>query len=102
MALQVPPLPYDYDALEPTIDAATMRLHHDKHHRKAPDQRPLEPALPLLCARRPPACSRESDRDLDVELAAVLNPPRNSNTYALDRKCLASRRATPIPSRQGT
>jgi Fe-Mn family superoxide dismutase len=32
MAFEVPPLPYDYDALEPTIDAATMRLHHDKHH----------------------------------------------------------------------
>ncbi len=32
MPLQVPPLPYDYDALEPTIDTETMRLHHDKHH----------------------------------------------------------------------
>jgi Fe-Mn family superoxide dismutase len=28
----LPPLPYDYDALEPHIDAQTMRLHHDKHH----------------------------------------------------------------------
>jgi len=33
MPLQLPPLPYDYDALEPTIDAETMRLHHDKHHK---------------------------------------------------------------------
>jgi Fe-Mn family superoxide dismutase len=32
MAFEVPPLPYDYDALEPTIDEQTMRLHHDKHH----------------------------------------------------------------------
>ena len=32
MAYEVPPLPYDYDALEPHIDEATMRLHHDKHH----------------------------------------------------------------------
>ena len=32
MPLQLPPLPYEYDALEPTIDAETMRLHHDKHH----------------------------------------------------------------------
>ena len=32
MPLQLPPLPYDYDALGPTIDAETMRLHHDKHH----------------------------------------------------------------------
>jgi Fe-Mn family superoxide dismutase len=30
--LEVPPLPYDYDALEPHIDEQTMRLHHDKHH----------------------------------------------------------------------
>ena len=26
------PLPFDYDALEPHIDAETMKLHHDKHH----------------------------------------------------------------------
>jgi superoxide dismutase, Fe-Mn family len=32
MPFEVPPLPYDYDALEPHIDAETMRLHHDKHH----------------------------------------------------------------------
>ncbi len=32
MAYEVPPLPYDYAALEPTIDAETMKLHHDKHH----------------------------------------------------------------------
>ncbi|CAA9516224.1 MAG: Superoxide dismutase [Mn] [uncultured Sphingomonadaceae bacterium] len=32
MTFQVAPLPYDYAALEPTIDAATMRLHHQKHH----------------------------------------------------------------------
>ena len=28
----VPPLPYDYSALEPTIDTLTMQIHHDKHH----------------------------------------------------------------------
>ena len=32
MAYEVPPLPYDYNALEPHIDEATMRVHHDKHH----------------------------------------------------------------------
>jgi superoxide dismutase, Fe-Mn family len=32
MALEVPPLPYGYDALEPHIDEQTMRVHHDKHH----------------------------------------------------------------------
>lgn len=29
---QLPDLPYPYEALEPTISAATMHLHHDKHH----------------------------------------------------------------------
>src|SRR5688572_26446959 len=28
----LPPLPYDYAALEPHIDERTMKLHHDKHH----------------------------------------------------------------------
>ena len=32
MAFELPPLPYDYNALEPHIDEETMRLHHDKHH----------------------------------------------------------------------
>ena len=32
MAYSVPDLPYDYNALEPHIDEATMRVHHDKHH----------------------------------------------------------------------
>lgn len=32
MAYEVPDLPYDYNALEPHIDEATMKLHHDKHH----------------------------------------------------------------------
>jgi superoxide dismutase, Fe-Mn family len=32
MAYELPPLPYDYAALEPTIDAETMKRHHDKHH----------------------------------------------------------------------
>src|SRR3982751_6692036 len=32
MAFTVPPLPYDYAALEPHIDTQTMQIHHDKHH----------------------------------------------------------------------
>ncbi|NUR76494.1 MAG: superoxide dismutase [Thermoleophilia bacterium] len=32
MPHELPPLPYDYDALEPTIDAQTMQIHHGKHH----------------------------------------------------------------------
>lgn len=32
MAFELPPLPYDYSALEPHVDEETMRLHHGKHH----------------------------------------------------------------------
>lgn len=32
MAYELSPLPYNYDALEPYIDAQTMQLHHDMHH----------------------------------------------------------------------
>ena len=38
MAFTLPPLPYDYSALEPTIDEATMRLHHTKHHQAYVDK----------------------------------------------------------------
>src|SRR5215218_10137194 len=38
MAYEVPPLPYDYDALEPHIDAQTMQIHHDKHHQAYADK----------------------------------------------------------------
>jgi superoxide dismutase, Fe-Mn family len=38
MAYEVPPLPYAYDALEPHIDEATMRVHHDKHHQAYVDK----------------------------------------------------------------
>ena len=32
MPIQLPPLPYPFDALEPFIDKQTMEIHHDKHH----------------------------------------------------------------------
>jgi len=38
MAYEVPDLPYDYKALEPHIDEATMRVHHDKHHQAYVDK----------------------------------------------------------------
>ncbi|MDQ6805984.1 MAG: superoxide dismutase [Actinomycetota bacterium] len=38
MAYSVPDLPYGYDALEPHIDEATMKVHHDKHHQAYVDK----------------------------------------------------------------
>ena len=50
MRYELPPLPYAYDALEPHIDEATMRLHHDKHHKAYVDG--LNKALDMLDAAR--------------------------------------------------
>jgi len=33
MAFELPQLPYSFDALEPHIDAQTMEIHHDRHHK---------------------------------------------------------------------
>ena len=38
MPFELPPLPYDYAALEPYIDEQTMHLHHDKHHQTYVDK----------------------------------------------------------------
>jgi len=54
-AYSVPDLPYPFEALEPYIDAPTMKLHHDKHHatyvanvNKATEGKPEKPILDLM------------------------------------------------------
>ena len=69
MSYSVPPLPYDYDALEPYIDTLTMQIHHDKHHQAYVDNanaalsgtewadKPVEDVL-KTSARSPPTSRR--------------------------------------------
>lgn len=74
MPYALPPLPYDYDALEPVLGADAMRLHHDKHHRAYVDK--LNKALapyPDLAARPIEALLR----DLDSLPEAVRKDVRN-------------------------
>lgn len=64
---ELPPVPYAYDALEPTIDARTMEIHHTKHHQAYTDK--LNAALEK--------CSPEiQDKDI-VDVLSNLNqvPP---------------------------
>lgn len=72
---KLPPLPYDYSALEPYIDAETMQFHHDKHHaayvknlNAAIDQ---YPDLKLMTAE-------EMLRQIDTIPAAIRTTVRNN------------------------
>lgn len=71
---KLPALPYDCAALEPHIDARTMRLHHDKHHaayvnnlnsalEKFPEFRPLSAVSLLLNIDAIPAEGRTAVRN---------------------------------------
>ena len=74
MKHQLPPLPYDYAALEPHIDARTMQLHHDKHHatyveklntalEKYPDLQERSAAWLLMNLDKVPEAVRTAVRD---------------------------------------
>jgi len=64
MAHQLPPLPYDFAALEPHIDAQTMQIHHGKHHQAYVNN--LNAAL-----EKYPALQGKSAEDLIKDLNAV-------------------------------
>ena len=53
--LPLPPMPYDYEALEPHIDAATMRVHHLKHHQTYTDKLNAALAKPVILSGAPDA-----------------------------------------------
>ena len=59
----LPPLPYAYDALEPHIDAETMRIHHDKHHQAyITNANKLLAGEPALAKLTPEELLRELDK----------------------------------------
>ena len=67
MPYEVPPLPYDYDALEPHIDEETMRVHHDKHHQAYVDN-----------ANKALEGTEWADRPVDQVLGSSTSFPRTS------------------------
>jgi len=75
MAYELPPLPYPNNALEPSIDAKTMEIHHDKHH--ATYVTNLNKALESA-----PELSSKSINDLIADLSvvpeAIRGPVRNN------------------------
>ena len=75
MAHELPPLPYDYTALEPIIDEKTMHLHHDMHH--AAYVKNLNAALdkhPELHSKKP----EDLIRDLNAVPEDIRGPVRNN------------------------
>src|SRR5262245_19696527 len=64
MAHELPPLPYDYNALEPHIDEQTMRIHHGKHHQAYVNN--LNTVL-----EKHPQLQGKSVEDLIADLASV-------------------------------
>ena len=69
MAFELPPLPYDYAALEPHIDEQTMRVHHDKHHQAYVDK-----------ANAALAGTEWADADVDDVLRALDSLPADIRT----------------------
>lgn len=60
----LPPLPYAFDALEPHIDARTMEIHHDRHHKAYVDN--LNKAFLQLDWSGPSPTVEELIQDLDA------------------------------------
>src|SRR5271154_2774304 len=72
---KLPPLPYAYDALEPSIDAETMHLHHDKHHKAYVTK--LNEALAKEPSFTPPANVDDLLKNLDAVPESIRTTVRN-------------------------
>jgi len=72
---KLPPLPYAYDALEPSIDAETMHLHHDKHH--ATYVKKLNEALAKEPTFTPPASVDDLVAHLDTVPESIRTAVQN-------------------------
>ena len=72
----LPKLPYAYDALEPSIDALTMHLHHDKHH--AAYVKKLNEALAKEPTFTPPANVDDLVAHLDTVPESIRTAVRNN------------------------
>jgi Fe-Mn family superoxide dismutase len=75
MAFTLPPLPYDFAALEPHIDAKTMEIHHGKHHQTYVNN------LNAAIDKAPELASRSLDdlmRNVNTLPEAVRTPIRNN------------------------
>jgi Fe-Mn family superoxide dismutase len=75
MAFTLPPLPYDFAALEPHIDAKTMEIHHGKHHQTYVNN------LNAAIEKAPELASKSIDdlmRNVNTLPEAVRTPIRNN------------------------
>ncbi len=80
---RLPDLPYAYDALEPYIDEATMRLHHDKHHKTYVDK--FNAALATVPEFRAKVASAEDAlRDLSAVPESIRGAVRNHGGGAVN------------------
>ena len=71
----LPALPYGYEALEPSIDEATMKLHHDKHHKAYVTK--LNEALTKEPSFKPPAEVDDLVKNLDAVPESIRTVVRN-------------------------
>ena len=70
----LPPLPYAYEALEPHIDAETMRIHHNKHHQAyVTNANKLLADLPELAKLSPAELLRNLDKAPESIRSGLLN-----------------------------